>query len=64
MCAEKDRQVRQENAHGAGNSAAMKRPREDDLENLDESLAQQRLFEIDGPESKLCLTRKQQRGRS
>ena len=33
-----------------GHSAATKRAREDDIEDLNEPLVQQRLVEIDGPE--------------
>ena len=39
------------NAHDVGNFAGAKRSREDDIEDLDEPLAQQRLVEIDGPKS-------------
>ena len=37
------------NAHDVGHSGGTKRAREDDVEDLDERLAQQRLAEIDGP---------------
>ena len=36
-------------AHDVGISAGAKRAREDDIEDLDEPPAQQRLVEIDGP---------------